>query len=91
MPMSFTVGHTELEMGTFSSLSSAVHSASILFMRGSVLGFFFLVTGFWPILGALWRGTSAVSFCVSNRDGVMKTAHRAEMSISMMVNHMFAC
>ena len=61
MPMSFTVGHTELEMGTFSSLSSAVHSASILFMRGSVLGPSHLLMGFAGLsvglcVGPFWRG-----------------------------------
>ena len=61
MPMSFTVGHTELETGTFSSLSNAVHSDSIWFMRASVLGPSHLLMGFAVLsvrlcVGPFWLG-----------------------------------
>ena len=44
--MSFTVGQMELEMGTFISLRSVMHSASSLFIRASVFGPFHLLPGF---------------------------------------------
>ena len=72
--MSFTVGQIELEMGTFRFLRRVMHSASIWFMRASVLGPFHLLEGF-------------VSLSVSNRDGLMRIMHNAERSIIVRVNH----
>ena len=44
--MSFTVGQIELDMGTFRFFRSVMHSASIWFMWGSVLGPSHLLMGF---------------------------------------------
>ena len=83
-------------MGTPSSFMSAMLSASILFMRGSVLGPSHLLAGF--CLWVLRRGlfllgpfTVSVSLSVSNRDGLMRIMHSAERSIIVRVNHMLAC
>ena len=72
--INFTVGQIELDIGTFRFFRSVMHSASIWFMRASVLGPVHLLEGF-------------VSLSVSNRDGLMRIMHRAERSIIVRVNH----
>lgn len=59
--MSFTVGQIELDMGTFRFFRSVMHSASIWFMRASVLGPSHLLMGFAGLsvglcVGPFWRG-----------------------------------
>ena len=79
--MSFTVGQMELEMGTFISLRSVMHSASSLFIRASVFGPFHLLPGFVVFGLGLFTVLSLNQFLVRIPE------HNIVRSINVVINH----
>ena len=69
--MSFTVGQIELEMGTPKSFIRAMHSASSLFIRASVLGL----------------GLCLVTVSSLNQFLVRIPEHNIVRSINVVINH----
>ena len=79
--MSFTVGQMELEMGTFISLRSVMHSASSLFIRASVFGPSHLLPGFVGFGLGLFTVLSLNQFLVRIPE------HNTVRSINVVINH----